>query len=310
MTIGAKGIDERHWDCRIEGDGGDCPMASRVHKPNGKSRFSCEIPAREESCMKLIPVILPVALMITLVGCTPAVGRTGTKLTLSTIQTSYGTQVVATKSASKAVAFYLRDLRAQPMDVTFSSPDATVQQVATPPTSVDLGKIAVLNTITGLVTPVKTGTVIVVATDSSGMSASTTVQLNPITFIGAQWSSGPIGGPTSPPQPVGYYGGQNQTMDFTLSGSLNSGTMVNKSCDWTDATWAAYTAHPATFVADSNGWKTNPTWTWAAIDGILYANIGNDVVLVYTFLSDKKLLITVGTGTSFPPGTTIFFTRP
>jgi hypothetical protein len=39
MTIRAKGIDERHPGCRIEADGGNSPMASRIHEPNGKSRL-------------------------------------------------------------------------------------------------------------------------------------------------------------------------------------------------------------------------------------------------------------------------------
>jgi hypothetical protein len=39
MVNEAQGIDERHWGCRIEGDGGDLPMASQIHEPNGKSRF-------------------------------------------------------------------------------------------------------------------------------------------------------------------------------------------------------------------------------------------------------------------------------
>jgi hypothetical protein len=38
MTIAPSGIDERCSGGRIDVNGGDCPMASEIHKPNGKSR--------------------------------------------------------------------------------------------------------------------------------------------------------------------------------------------------------------------------------------------------------------------------------
>lgn len=40
MTIEAQRNDGRHQSCRIEGDGGDLPMASQIHEPNRKSRFA------------------------------------------------------------------------------------------------------------------------------------------------------------------------------------------------------------------------------------------------------------------------------
>jgi hypothetical protein len=220
---------------------------------------------------KLLPVLFTLALMGTLFsGCQQATSAKPT-LTLTKVTTPYGIQVVASSSPAKGL------LAAQPSGVSFSSADPNVVTVssapADPSASLPANTVAVLDSGTGLVTPVTAPptniTVVATASDESTISAS--VPLTVINLVGGNWSA---------PDVCGTDG-----LAFTASTNLNSGTAISS---FTSGTSAGVT-NVGTYgpPVDSNGYPTTGSGAGGALQIGDYWIIGGSATIMINGASYK-----------------------